>query len=86
MVQLVQQCLSVNRKFKNPVVAQSMRLNISAGLQYMLEPFTGSNASEETCLLVRTGQAGKAQKLPSSMTMYRLPAEGVAQIISRLKI
>ena len=31
-------------------------------------------------VLARQGQAGKEQKLPSSMSLYRLPAEGVAQI------
>lgn len=33
VVQLVQQCLSTLRKSKNPV--ESMRLNVSAGLQCM---------------------------------------------------
>ena len=30
-------------------------------------------------LLARQGQAGKEQKLPSSMSSYRIPGEGVTQ-------
>ena len=38
------------------------------------------NASEGIDLLARWGEAGKEQILPSNMSLYRLPAEGVAQI------
>lgn len=37
MVQLVQQRLSVRGKARNPAVVQSMRLHVSAGLQFVLE-------------------------------------------------
>ena len=40
----------------------------------------GSNASEGLDLLARGEQTGKEQKLPSFMSLYRLPAEGMAQI------
>jgi hypothetical protein len=39
-----------------------------------------SNDSEEMDLLARPEQTGKKQKLPSSMSLYRLLAEGAAQI------
>lgn len=37
-------------------------------------------------LLVRPRQTGKEQKLPASMSLYRLLAEGVATIRPTLKI
>lgn len=40
----------------------------------------GSKASEGMDLLTRGGQASEEQNLPSSKPLYRLPAEGVAQI------
>lgn len=43
-------------------------------------PELGSNASEETDLLVRWENAGKEQKLSSCMPLYRVPAEGMDQI------
>ena len=46
----------------------------------MLYREVGSNASEEMGLKARSEQAGKEQKLPSPRSLYRLPAEGVAQI------
>jgi hypothetical protein len=39
------------------------------------------NASERMDFLARQEQAGKDQKVPSSMSFYRLPAEGMAQTI-----
>lgn len=39
-----------------------------------------SNASEGMVLLAMQEQAGKEQKLPSSMCLQRLPAEAVALI------
>ena len=36
VVQLVQQWLSINGKSKNPILVQSTRLDISAGIQYKL--------------------------------------------------
>jgi hypothetical protein len=43
----------------------------------------GSNASEGLDLLARGEQTGKEQKLPSFMSLYRLPAEGVPHIRGR---
>ena len=45
----------------------------------------GSNAREGMDLLARIEQAGKEQKLPSSMSLYRRPAEGMAWIISPIQ-
>jgi hypothetical protein len=53
----------------------------------MLE--VGFNTSEGMGLLARQGQSGKEQKLPSSISLHRLLAEGVAQtkgVSSSLKI
>lgn len=36
-VQLIQQWIFLKRRFKNAVLAHSTRLNVSAGLPYMLE-------------------------------------------------
>jgi hypothetical protein len=36
-IQLVQQWLAMNGRFKNSVIAPTMRLGITAGLQYMLK-------------------------------------------------
>ena len=44
------------------------------------------NAGEGMDLLVRRKEAGTAQKLPFSMSLYRLPAEGVAKMRFGLKI
>ena len=41
----------------------------------------GCNAGGRMELLVRLKQAGKEQKFSSSKSIYRIPAEGVAQII-----
>lgn len=40
----------------------------------------GSNANERIDFLARGEQAGREQKLPSCMSLYRLPAEDMAQI------
>jgi hypothetical protein len=40
----------------------------------------GSNTQEVMDVLVRQVQSGKDQTLPSFVSLYRLPAEGVAQI------
>ena len=37
MGQLIQQWLPINRRSKNPVVVQPVRLDVSAGLTYTLE-------------------------------------------------
>lgn len=57
--------------------------------QAMNSQEAGPNASEGTDLLARQEQAGKEQRLPSSLALHRLPAEGVAQtkaVFSCLKI
>lgn len=47
MVQLVQQWLSPDEKFKNPIIVQSTRLEGSAGLQHSQNPEeVGSNIRE----------------------------------------
>jgi hypothetical protein len=62
------------------VVVQSMRLEVSAGLQYMLE-FSSPNASEGMDLLARREQASRQTAKPSfSVSLQRLPAEGVAHV------
>lgn len=71
----------MNGKFKNSIVAQSMRLDVSIGLQYLLESKEiGSNVSEVIDLLARGGQAGKEQTFPFSMSLYGLPADHTAQV------
>jgi hypothetical protein len=71
----------MNRKVKNSIVAQSTRLDVSAGFQYLLESEeVGSNASEEIDSLARRGQTDKEQRLPFSMSLDRFPAEGVVKI------
>lgn len=72
---------STNRRSKNLGVGQSMRLDISAGLQFMLDlKVVGSYASRGMGL---PGTASRQQaKASSFMSLYRLSPEGVAQIIS----
>jgi hypothetical protein len=60
---LIQQWLAVNGKSKCLVIVQSMKLDVSAGLQYVPEEW-GSNDSEP--LLARWEQAGRGKILPSS--------------------
>ena len=48
------QCLAMNGRSKNPVVAQSMGLDVSTGLSRCWNPEEiGSNASERMGLLAR---------------------------------
>jgi hypothetical protein len=42
----------------------------------------GSNASEGMDLIARQSKQAESKKFPSSMSLHRLPAEGVAQIKS----
>lgn len=54
MVQLFQQWLSTNEMFKDSGAVQSMRLDDSAGLQYILDPEEiGDNASDGKGLSAR---------------------------------
>lgn len=77
--QLVQQWLSTSSTSKNPVAAQSMMLDLSAGLWCVLESRrSGSNASEEIDFLARQEQAGKMRKL--SFSVFFIPAAGLAHI------
>lgn len=46
LVQLTQQRMLINRRFKNPVVVQFVRLNVSADLQYMVKFRVGLNTNE----------------------------------------
>jgi hypothetical protein len=52
-----------------------MRLDVSVCKSLKV----GSNASEGMNLLSRPKQAGKEQKLSSSVSLYRVPGKGVAQ-------
>jgi hypothetical protein len=75
----VQQWLTPNRKFKNPILVPPARLNASDDLHCTAESQrVGSNASEGMNLpeIVRTV---KEQELFPYL-LYRLPPEGVAQI------
>jgi hypothetical protein len=75
----------VNAKSKSLEVAQPHRLDVSADLSML-----GSQCSGEgMVVLARRGQAGREQKLPSSMSFYRLPAGGrihIKGVFSHLKI
>ena len=68
----------MNWKSKNLVVDQSPRLDVSAGVCWSLEE-VGSNAMEGDVLTIWE-EAVKEQTLPSSMLLYRLPAEGMSHI------
>jgi hypothetical protein len=76
------QWLAENGKYKDPVVAQFTRLDVvSAGFLYVLKPREiGSNATEGMDLIARREQAGKEQKLPFSMSLFRLPVEGMCTL------
>lgn len=71
--------LAVSGKFKNPVVAQSSWMSQLVFSICWNPEEAGSNASEGRNMLARRRQAGQEQKLPS-VSLYRLPAESVAQI------
>lgn len=79
----------MNRKSKNLEVAQCRVWMPQLVFSRHLNPRkVGSNASDGMDLLARQEQAGKEQNL-SSKSLYRLPAEGTAQIkdvSSHLKI
>lgn len=70
-VQLFQHQLAVNRMSKNPVVAQSTRLDVSSYLVFSIHCHPkegGSNTSEGMDMLARRGQATKEQKPTLSMS------------------
>lgn len=55
---------------KISVVVLSLKLDVSASLQYMLEyQYIGFNVIEEMDVLERGGQAGKKQKHPYSISL-----------------
>lgn len=68
-------------KSRNPVVTPSHKAgspicsSVSAGPGEV-----GSSVSKGMDVLKRQEQAGKEQKLLSSVSLYELPAEGVAQV------
>lgn len=75
--------MTVRRKPKNPVIAQSTRLDFLACLHFSFcwnPKEIGSVASEGIYVLARLGRADPGQQLPSSTALYRLPAGGGAQI------
>jgi hypothetical protein len=70
----------MNRNSKNPIVVQSTNLISQLVFSMHWSPEeVSSNTSEEMDLLARQKQASKEQRLPSSISLYRLPAESVDQ-------
>lgn len=66
-------------KVQESLLHSATSLSVSAGLQYRLNPEeVDSQVSEGVDALATWGQAGKEQTLPPSMSLNRLPAEGVA--------
>lgn len=57
----------MNGRSNNPLVVQFMRLDISADLHQ--NPEVGSDAREGKELLVTSEQAGKEQKVSSSLSL-----------------
>ena len=73
--------MAMNGKSKKSEITQSSRLNVLAGLQEKLE----SQRSRLWChrknwLATKARVTGKEQKLSSSMSLYRLPLEGMDQV------
>lgn len=78
MIQQAQQWLPMNRKIQESRSFSTTKPSTS--LQFMIESKeTGFNTSEGMHLLARPEQACKEQMLPSPRSLYKLPAEGVAQ-------
>lgn len=78
---VVKQHLSTNKKFKDPVMVHPNRLDVSVGLQCMLE----SQSRRVECqwsngFSSKRGQGGKEQRLPASMSVYRLAPEELSRI------
>lgn len=79
MIQLVQRWLSLKGKSKSPVVVESTRLDVSAGLQYLPE----SQRSQLKCqwrdgLASETkGKQAASRSFPLPCPLYWLPASGV---------
>lgn len=62
MVRLSQQWQAMNKKSKNPAVAQSMRLEVSVVFAVHRNPReVGTDAREGLALLARQGQASKSE-------------------------
>lgn len=84
MVQPVQHRLSSNRKAKNLVVVQPMRLNVLAGLQEILKNWDliVASAAEQMSLPVRLGwgEQAKSESFLLPCPSSGRPPEGVAQI------
>jgi hypothetical protein len=96
--QLIQKWLAGNDKSKNPIVAQSIRLNVSADLQSMLEflrsrPHEAQEERRPKCgyiVLLRTGnkifmRANAKTKCGAEVegkTIERLPYLGIHPIYS----
>ena len=67
-------------KYKNLVIVHSSRLDVSAGLQQMLDPNKlGSKAMREWLCPQGEGKQAK-RKAPPSVSLYDLPTEGVARV------
>ena len=84
MIQLVQQWLSTNGRFKSPVVVLSMRLDVSDNLQYTQNPGeVGSKANEGMDVPAKARASRQKASFLLPCPSYRLPAEGVAHIKGR---
>jgi hypothetical protein len=68
----------MSRRSNNPIVFQSARLYVSAVLHCMWNTKVVSNASERMGLLGRARR--QKQRITSSLSLHRLPAENVVQI------
>lgn len=70
MTQLTQQCLSTDRKFQNPIVVQSKKLDVSGVLSICRNPKeVGSNVSEGTGLPVESkGKQTEGENFPIPMS------------------
>lgn len=75
--------VAMNRRSKNPVAVQFTRLHVSADHQCLLywnPEDIGPNANEGMGLLAKQKQAGKEGGSVLPCLLYRLSAEGMAQI------
>lgn len=68
----------MNRKSKNPIVAQLLRPDVFS-ICWDAEELS-SDVTEGMDVLGGRAQTGNEQKLASSTPLYRLPAEAMAQI------
>ena len=81
IVQCETELMGIVYIFENPVVTQSTKLNVSAGLQDMTEPKeVGSNISEGRNLPERESKQAKSKHSFLPHFLHKLPQEGMSQI------